>query len=122
MSNIEIGEYVRTNRGIITKVIDFRKETCFRTNRGTISHSPARYYFKSEKVYSLTEPYIKAHSFNIIDLIEIGDYVGNCEIQYIHKNEKGETLLENDNVTLTEKDIKTIVTKEQFDSVRYEVE
>ena len=116
MSNIEVGEYIRTIDGYIRKI-----------DNVNIDKNKITYYGK----YILDIPYknsqavaekkIKAHSKNIIDLIEVGDYVGNCEIQYIHKNEKGETLLENDNVTLTEKDIKTIVTKELFKEMEYRI-
>ena len=59
-------------------------------------------------------------SFNIIDLIEVGDYVNGYRVTYVYPN-----LIKVDSTDIWEihsHDIKSIVTKEQFDSVKYEVE
>lgn len=69
--------------------------------------------------------WVKKHSPNIIDLIECGDYVnGDYVVKvYTYKNGKvqfidvGELQQE-----LRNKDIKSVVTKEQFNSIKYEVE
>ena len=64
---------------------------------------------------------------NPIDLIEVGDYVNGKEVTEIMKDEKGNVT----DVLFTEEvesqsysllPIKDIVTKEQFNSVKYEVE
>lgn len=60
---------------------------------------------------------------NIIDLIEPGDYVNGYKVTYIDDHNKilrvdgfswGTNIIENE-------DIKSIVTKEQFESIKYEV-
>lgn len=69
---------------------------------------------------------IKIKSHNIIDLIEVGDYVNGRPV-FINKygfleqtciNADGDVYYE----TLRVKNIKDIVTKEQFDSMKYEVD
>lgn len=58
-------------------------------------------------------------SFNIIDLIEVGDYVNGYRVTYVYPN-----LIKVDSTDIWEihsHDIKSIVTKEQFAFVKYEV-
>lgn len=76
--------------------------------------------------------FIKA-SYNIIDILEKGDYVNGSKIlgfenEYIKEDDKyvpfgiiTENCYLDNNSWLTEKDIKSIVTKEQFESMKYEV-
>lgn len=57
---------------------------------------------------------------NPIDLIEIGDYINGYKVTYVYPN-----LIKVDSTDIWEihsRDIKSIVTKEQFNSVKYEVE
>lgn len=82
-------------------------------------------------------------SHNIIDLIQVGDYVNgykidyinlNCETPFLRSNQPYRvdntlysTLIEkgkdyNQPLHFYEEDIKSIVTKEQFDSMKYEVD
>ena len=65
---------------------------------------------------------------NIIDLIEVGDYVNGNKVLFITKNENtrlevvcsdGEKLL--GWKSYKEKEFKSIVTKEQFESMEYKV-
>lgn len=61
---IEVGEYVRTNNGVIGKLI--------RIERDDIDISLKWYVFydgKNERY--INKPYITNHSFNIIDLVEV---------------------------------------------------
>ena len=48
---IEVGEYVRTLNGNISKVLSIRKKSSFRTNTGHISTSPERYFVDNLKQY-----------------------------------------------------------------------
>ena len=77
---------------------------------------------------------IKKASFNIIDLIEVGDYVNGSEVldfenKYIEEDDKFVPIgvvtencyLENTDSWILEKDIKTIVTKEQFENMKYRI-
>ena len=76
-----------------------------------------------------TDNDIAKHSFNIIDLIEVGDYVNGYKVLEIEDisncNKKAYTIFEKNEhcyVRLWKtEDIKNIVTHEQFKSVMYEV-
>ena len=69
----------------------------------------------------------------IIDLIEVGDYVNGCKIIELATNIDGKVLyLETDitefdnvyacgHINIYEKDIKSIVTKEKFESMEYRI-
>ena len=70
--------------------------------------------------------YIIKSSPNIIDLIEVGDYVNGVEVigfEYDNDNKKYLQCGLGDYVVCTyyEEDFKTIVTKEQFKSMEYEI-
>lgn len=67
---------------------------------------------------------ITKHSTNIIDLIEVGDYVNGHSVLEKHKEEAWEVEVESDYLIhhcLKEEDIKSIVTHEQFELAKYEV-
>ena len=67
----------------------------------------------------LKEDIIKS-SPNIIDLIEVGDYVnGEKVINIIKKHKYLE--VSDEEITIDEKDIKSIVTKEQFSQMKYRI-
>ena len=70
--------------------------------------------FKNIDKYIEKEP-----SYNPIDLIEVGDYVNGYKVIYVYPN-----LIKVDSTDIWEihpHDIKSIVTKEMFNSVKYEV-
>lgn len=93
-----------------------------RTKKGKI------YKFKSNNSMARV-PYMINCSYNIIDLIKIGDYVNGFKVtgldyQYttkVHKlscnNEYGQ-----EGILIIPSEIRNVVTKEQFDSITYEVE
>ena len=73
-------------------------------------------------------------SYNIIDILEVGDYVNGSEVldfenKYIEEDDKFVPIgvvtencyLENTDSWILEKDIKTIVTKEQFENMKYRI-
>ena len=76
------------------------------------------------------EKYIIKASFNIIDLIEVGDYVNGNKIIKISTDHCGRNILiygydDGDRqvvITIYEDEIKSIVTKEQFESIKYSLE
>ena len=111
--DIKVGEYVRTNEGIIDKVKDFSNYTSFyHCENGMIID-----------VYSKCATYLKdivKHSFNIIDLIEVGDYVNGKYVEKINQYESGKSIIALIGI-IDEEDIKSIVTKEQFESMEYKV-
>ena len=120
---IKVNEYVRTtNKGI--KKIDHID------NNKTVN----KYlYYIGEDFEGKEYGYIKTteivkHSPNIIDLIEEGDYVNGKEILEIKQNaESGLRYLMYSYVPMKyyverRDEIKSIVTKQQFEQVRYIVE
>lgn len=72
---------------------------------------------------------ISKASFNIIDLIEVGDYVNGLRINSITEVDDNHdvrlvwnlTTYGDDDIAFSNEEIKSIVTKEQFESVKYEV-
>lgn len=72
MEEIKVGEYIRTKDGIISKVTDILKGYCidcdndvFDIGNGAMMEIPWEYI----------KEYVKKHSKNIIDLIEVGDII-----------------------------------------------
>lgn len=110
---LELNEYVRTKNGIIAKVI------------GVQSGGIEKYYFDKEVIDNFkeltqigTENVVVKHSFNIIDLIEEGDFVNSQRVEEISKDR---IFLENMTGIYEEKEIDSILTKEQFEAMEYEV-
>ena len=101
---IKVGDYVRTKYGI-SKVEEDR-----RIHFGLMH--PVIDILKKEVI-------IKS-SPNIIDLIEVGDYVNGEEIIQVISDGNMSRVKSVDE-TYFQNDIKSIVTREQFESVKYEV-
>lgn len=114
---LEVGMYVRSKvNGLIGKIANIEELV---NEKGVLYYELEKkgsgYGFCSTEIDS-----VKA-SFNIIDLIEVGDYVNGCKV---HK--KGNCLtiiLDNEeNIGwINPDDIKSIVTKEQFEQMSYKV-
>ena len=126
---LEVGMYVRTKDGIIDKVIIDYKGKCNNPNCNK-KHISCKYMYYEEK------DILKA-SHNIIDLIEVGDYVNGYMISGVydddsivneynlkHKKCLGKNIYDEDyqEYLFYEEDIKSIVTKEMMESVTYYVE
>jgi hypothetical protein len=115
---LEIGMYVRTKRDGIAKIIslsiDEEEECCF--------------IELSKRRTGIKEHNITKASFNIIDLIEIGDYVNGKQVikvstDYIFDYSEEIIIIyfSEEDYIYSSYDIKSIVTKEQFESVQYKV-
>ena len=115
---IKVNDYVRTKRGDINKVIGIREE--LRDGKRVYSHKA--YYLDSRKG-SLTEAFIVKHSNNIIDLIECGDYVNGSKVIDIAQSKTKAIYVEQITtgalVPIINKNIKSILTKQQFSSLEY---
>ena len=109
---LKVGMYVRYTRGAINgyvppriaKIVDCSDNKLVRIDNWQVI---------------LRNDVIKARD-NLIDLIEVGDYVNGYRVTYVYPN-----LIKVDSTDIWEihpHDIKSIVTKEQFNSVKYEVE
>jgi len=128
---MKVGDYVRTKDGLIAKYIECNNELKFHLFDGKIQWDYDCYRddiddedwedFKKEKILKVSP--------NIIDLIQVGDYVNGLKITYIYEpNEYNsqrtlcfEYPIDYVIKTFYSEDIKSIVTKEQFESVQYEV-
>ena len=91
MEEIKAGEYVRDTEGEIYKADEI--------------------FLKHANVE------IKKHSFNIIDLIEEGDFVNDKKVKINYKD----AILFEDDSDIVEQQIRKIVTHEQMEAVEYEV-
>lgn len=119
MSEIEVGEYVRTKTGEIHKIKTVETR-----------------YIEFEDGFGVPvelKEYIKKHSKNIIDLIEVGDYVNGHLIvkiridpftkkkqlftEHWEYNWQGDGTL----VVFYDEDIKTILTQESYMANCYKV-
>lgn len=103
---IEVNEYVRTKNGIIDKVIN--------------SNFYMSIYVECEKELHLIENIVK-HNKIISEVVEVGDYVNG---KLIHKIDKGPNycyLYYGNCKTFVNYQIKTILTKEQFEANCYKV-
>lgn len=100
---MNVGDYVRTKDGYIGKAIII---TEYVVN------------IENKKIVEIKD--IIESSPNIIDLIEVGDYVNGEKVIYI--NEKYEYLEVSDEYVIIKKeDIKSIVTHQQFEQVEYKL-
>ena len=117
---IEVGEYVRTKKGNFGKVLDITNVTGQKRKKYLIK-------WNISKAYYITATTIVKHSKNLIDLIEVGDYVNGKEICLKDEKENavvwGFQLKDEQRIFyLYEQDIKSIVTKESFKNAEYRVE
>ena len=104
MNKLEVGMYVRTETGEIGKITNFDGDMARIDTDKFITYKS----FNNE---------ITKASHNIIDLIEVGDYVNGFPV--IHK--ENDVLKCGLLVQFKENEIKSIVTKEQFKSMEYKV-
>lgn len=105
------GMYVRTKYGIT----QYRE---YETDKGKLLCMPL-----TNGTFANIEDVVKA-SNNIIDLIEVGDYVNGYKVKYIDIDNnilRVEAFCWGNNIIEREY-IKSIVTKEQFALMEYEVE
>ena len=118
MEEIKVGEYVRIKNGPIRKVIainEGKEKTIFGKYRLDKDYNNCR---------SVAEKKIVKPSENIIDLIEVGDYVNGIKVTGVMS---GYVYLDKIDIetkkvkTLTDYQIKDIITKEQINQVKYEV-
>lgn len=133
MNKMEVGEYVRTRTGKITRLIKIDKRYV------VIGHGMQEFqvYSKFEnlhyiyannykELYEKINKYIVKHSFNIIDLIEEGDIVNESLIVYRGKVASGkEKLLVGNHIingmSLKVTNIKSILAHEQYERNCYKI-
>ena len=113
------GDYVRTKDGIIAKITDIIEDLSIDCDRDVFDLDNMA---MMEIPWNFKNEYIIKSSSNIIDLIEIGDYVNGSYVEgFIEKNKFQNKLIITETGMIDNNDIKSIVTKEQFKSIEYEV-
>ena len=112
---LEVGMYVRTKEGYICKILKLNEPF---EDDGYLDHNDIR-------SSSIQEKNVVKASYNIIDLIEVGDYVNgdlitSAEDVYTTDNIYiGREVIVKHSYVIIEEDIETIVTKEQFSAMEY---
>ena len=124
MINLEIskGMYIRTEDGYIGKCIDIDSDNFMFFDKPVYKNFSDTF----DSCY-LSNIDIKKASFNIIDLIEVGDYVNGEKVTSAESVDKNDTdrylgFGDYDYYIHDNEDIKDIVTKEQFNAWKYVVE
>ena len=106
---MKVGDYIRVDNGCICKVLDYT------------DISDNDFYVNTDSEYNVIyKSWIVKSSPNIIDLIEVGDYVNGERVINIIKTHKY-LEVSDEEIIIDEKDIKSIVTKEQFESMEYKI-
>ena len=121
---IQVGEYVRTKCGEIGKAAAIKgqgfKEEFVQFEKSILCDINCFYNRKGEEVNEIVK-----HSFNIIDLIEEGDYVNGHRVEEIIDgiDEKIITTDAGDLVKgILDYEIKSILTKQKFKEHEYKIE
>ena len=121
MEEIKVGEYIRTrSKGI--------KRVCRIDNNKTVNKYMCKgrndLEYDEYEIVKTTE--VKKHSSNIIDLIEVGDYVNGYEVSFKGNDYKPFVQCDypvkqgpTNHYLFYEEAIENIVTKEQFNSIKY---
>lgn len=126
MEEIKVGEYIRTNKGIIGKIKSTSDLVIEKDGDGNVLY----YGYVKHIGYPLPQidiEKIEKHRPNIIDLMKVGDYVnGEKVIKILDGFIEGTMELKLSNnkkiYRTNTNEIKSIVTKEQYESIKYEVE
>ena len=113
---LELGMYVRTEWGTIQKIKEYRNYCKSREDEEEV------YYLNINQSYQEFEKIIKAsHSLLGDDkedgIIEVGDYVNGSKVNII----ENEFIYFDTGHSIHYEYIETIVTKEQFEAMQYEV-
>lgn len=133
---LKVGMYVRNENGI-SKYLGLGKDVLTNDESNQFKHYANQHLFDrnifdvghdwgdtlSDEEFKNIDKYIeKEPSYDVIDLIEIGDYVNGLPVVHNAKKNGGNIVIVINGNAYNEENIKSIVTKEQFNSVKYEVE
>lgn len=125
---LEIGKFIRTPYGI-RKIVNITKDDGYGKPKVRVieldRHLNTPYKF--DYIFYTDENVIKKckTSYNIIDILEVGDYVNGYPIYEIveYEDDTRAIVISDDNKSIMWKkqDIKSIVTKEQFKNMEYRI-
>lgn len=143
---LEVGMYIRTDKGFIAKIKEFkhhytkgkRSEDGYSVEEvvenylsldgnqcrliESIDYSIPPCYPSDEELDEIKSHIVKT-SYNIIDILEVGDYVNGYYVEDVLKTFVNVAVGSNyfQSPTIYEKDIKSIVTKEQFENIEVNI-
>ena len=125
---IKVGEYVRTKDGLIAKLININDYECVFDSRIQWFYEYYREDIDFDDWKEFVEEKIVKHSPNIIDLIEVGDYVNGYKVRG-KTNEKvvvdyycySQELCDGQWLSFQKDLIKTIVTHEKMKEMEYKL-
>ena len=119
---LEVGMYVRTKWGIAKiREVEVVEEILGREVQPITVYYVDRCFQPIDETKCFKEDILKT-SHNIIDIIEVGDYVNGERVGAVEKYEESKlTVLALFEDYCTQQNIKSIVTKEQFESMAYHV-
>ena len=125
---LEIGKFIRTPYGI-RKIVNITKDDGYGKPKVRVieldRHLNTPYKF--DYIFYTDENVIKKckTSYNIIDILEVGDYVNGYPIYEIveYEDDTRAIVIANDNKSIIweKQDIKSVVTKEQFKNMEYRI-
>ena len=121
---LEVGQFARLKSGYICKIIninDFREPN--------MKYGVEANYLK-DVMFIGDDDVVKA-SYNIIDILEVGDYVNGYIVEEIKRGYDGKIWIDNSTrgyddggeytIWKRNKDIKSVITHEQMEQIAYKV-
>ena len=118
---LEVRQFVRTDNGLIGKIIGFKGDMIETDNKRLITYKSSHSECKIKE--------------KLIDLIEVGDYVNGSKVigisiigkdkekwVWVEQTEDNDNKYGDDYVGYNNEQIKSIVTKEQFEQMSYVIE
>lgn len=121
-NEIKVGDYVRTKKKGIFKVCSIKK-TPYGYYCGTTDNEHIPTFTIGKGGNAEIKNDIVKHSSNIIDLVEVEDYVNGEPVEKIETGlDWGLEITTTTEYITNEEDINSIVTKEQFKSVEFRLE
>ena len=115
---LEVGMYVRTRYGIakITNLSETIGSKGFYLDREIMECNEENW-----KSFCTIHGIIAKPKHNIIDLVQVGDYVNGLKVYEVKNDIKGFGVVVFSDCSIHEWQIKSILTKEQFESMSYKV-
>lgn len=118
MNKLSVGMYVRTKKGKIAKIINKYD------NDGSLHKENFVWGLDDGSILALHSQKVIKPSFDIMDLIEVGDYVNGRKVvdKWQEPGWYGYFIkLDGEKIIPTIRHIETIVTREQFESMSYRI-
>lgn len=106
---LEIGQFIRTNYGNIDKILK-------------LNESYVKGVSQKDEFYAYNIDNISKASYNIIDILEEGDYVNGCKVVKNTLKNGGNIVIVQGGNCFTNKEIKSVITHEQMGQMAYKVD